>query len=108
MTNHGVPESLMNSAIDGCDSFFHMSEEEKLEFRGKHVLDPIRCGTSFNASVDEVLYWRDFLKVLVHPQFHFPKRPSGFRYFIATPISIVCLYHCLKNKRKHSLKKKKI
>ncbi|GMN58968.1 hypothetical protein TIFTF001_028068 [Ficus carica] len=78
VTNHGVPESLMNSAMDGCGGFFDMSEEEKLEFKGKHVLDPIRCGTSFNALVDEVLYWRDFLKVLVHPQFHFPKRPSGF------------------------------
>ncbi|EXC41811.1 putative 2-oxoglutarate/Fe(II)-dependent dioxygenase [Morus notabilis] len=76
--NHSVPERLIDAVIDGCKGFFDLAEEEKLEFKGKHVLDPIRYGTSFNASVDKVFYWRDFLKVFVHPQFHFPNKPSGF------------------------------
>lgn len=80
MINHGVPERLIDAVIDGCKGFFDLAEEEKLEFKGKHVLDPIRYGTSFNPSVDKVFYWRDFLKVFVHPQFHFPNKPSGFRY----------------------------
>ncbi|XP_050384516.1 2-oxoglutarate-dependent dioxygenase 19-like [Argentina anserina] len=76
--NHGVPEELMKAVMDGTLRFFDLSEEEKHEYEGKHVLDPIRCGTSFNASVDKVLFWRDFLKVLVHPEFHFPDKPTGF------------------------------
>ncbi|KAF5448454.1 hypothetical protein F2P56_028989, partial [Juglans regia] len=77
--NHGVPESQMKALIKACGEFFNLKEEEKQEFAGKHVLDSIRCGTSFNASVDKVLFWRDFLKVFVHPKFHSPTKPSGFR-----------------------------
>ncbi|KAF6166823.1 hypothetical protein GIB67_005699 [Kingdonia uniflora] len=77
--NHGVPESLMQGMLDACQSFFDLTEEEKLEFAGKHVLDPIRCGTSFNASEEKVFFWRDFLKVFVHPEFHAPSKPVGFR-----------------------------
>ncbi|GMN58969.1 hypothetical protein TIFTF001_028070 [Ficus carica] len=93
VTNHGVPESLMDGVIDGCRDFFDLSEEEKMEFVGKDVLDPIRCGTSFNASKENVFYWRDFLKVFVHPQFHFPNKPSGFRYFMATPKQISTFFY---------------
>lgn len=80
MINHGVEESLMERMVDACKRFFDLTEEEKKVFEGKHVLDPIRCGTSFNASVEKVLLWRDFLKVFVHPEFHSPNKPTGFRY----------------------------
>ncbi|XP_030538343.1 2-oxoglutarate-dependent dioxygenase 19-like isoform X3 [Rhodamnia argentea] len=76
--NHGVPESQMKAMFDMLTGFFDLTEEEKREFEGKHVLDPIRCGTSFNASVDKVFFWRDFLKVRVHPKFHSPTKPEGF------------------------------
>ena len=92
MTNHGVPERLINAVIEGCRGFFELSEEEKLEFEGKHVLDPIRYGTSFNASVDKVLCWRDYLKVVVHPHFHFPNKPSGFRYYQRIKRTIAMIY----------------
>ncbi|GMP38931.1 hypothetical protein CsSME_00009984 [Camellia sinensis var. sinensis] len=62
--------------VDACNGFFDLREEEKREFEGKHVLDPIRCGTSFNSKADKVFFWRDFLKVFVHPQFHFPNKPT--------------------------------
>ncbi|OMO85204.1 hypothetical protein CCACVL1_10364 [Corchorus capsularis] len=78
VTNHGVPESMMKAMIEACAAFFELPEEEKQEFEGKHVLDPIRCGTSFNASVDKVLFWRDFLKIFLHPHFHAPTKPSRF------------------------------
>ncbi|KAL7206050.1 hypothetical protein ACSBR2_018880 [Camellia fascicularis] len=78
VVNHGVPESLMKEMVDACNGFFDLREEEKREFEGKHVLDPIRCGTSFNSKADKVFFWRDFLKVFVHPQFHFPNKPTGF------------------------------
>ncbi|XP_021284391.1 protein DMR6-LIKE OXYGENASE 2-like [Herrania umbratica] len=76
--NHGVPESMMKAIIEACRGFFELTEEEKQQFEGKHVLDPIRCGTSFNVSVDKVLFWRDFLKVFQHPEFHSPNKPAAF------------------------------
>ncbi|GMI83762.1 DMR6-LIKE OXYGENASE 2 [Hibiscus trionum] len=79
VTNHGVPESLMKAMIEACRQFFELTEEEKGEYEGKHVLDPIRSGTSFNASVDKVLYWRDYLKIFQHPEFHSPNKPPAFR-----------------------------
>ncbi|XP_059648007.1 2-oxoglutarate-dependent dioxygenase 19-like [Cornus florida] len=76
--NHDVPVTLMKRVIDACNEFFNLAEDEKREYKGKHVLDPIRCGTSFNATAEKVFFWRDFLKVHVHPHFHFPNKPMGF------------------------------
>ncbi|GMI83761.1 Germination Insensitive to ABA Mutant 2, Gain-of-function in ABA-modulated Seed germination 2 [Hibiscus trionum] len=83
VTNHGVPESLMKAIIEACRGFFDLTEEEKREFQGKHVLDPIRYGTSFNAAVDKILCWRDYLKIFQHPQFHSPNKPPAFREIAA-------------------------
>ncbi|KAK6945785.1 Non-hem dioxygenase N-terminal domain [Dillenia turbinata] len=80
VTNHGIPEGMIKGMIEGLEDFFNLREEEKKEFRGKHVLDPIRCGTSsFNTSAEQVFFWRDFLRVFVHPDFHFPNKPLGVR-----------------------------
>ncbi|RAL49456.1 hypothetical protein DM860_012889 [Cuscuta australis] len=79
VVNHGIPESLIREVIEVTDKFFNMPEEEKKRFEGKHVLDPVRCGTSFNASKEKALFWRDFLKVFVHPEFHCPSDPRAFR-----------------------------
>ncbi|KAK8568333.1 hypothetical protein V6N12_006887 [Hibiscus sabdariffa] len=79
VTNHGVPESMMKGITAACREFFELTEEEKAEFEGKHVLDPIRYGTSVNASIDKVLCWRDYLKVFQHPEFHSPNKPPSFR-----------------------------
>ncbi|MBA0631666.1 hypothetical protein Godav_000521 [Gossypium davidsonii] len=79
VTNHGVPERMMKAIIEVCREFFELSEEEKRGIGGKHVLDPIRFGTSFNESVDEILCWRDYVKIFQHPEFHSPKKPPSFR-----------------------------
>nr|BAO27779.1 F3H2 protein [Reaumuria trigyna] len=78
VVNHGVGVDLMQAILDDCNEFFNLTTEEKLEFQGKHVLDPIRYGTSFNASVEKSYFWRDFLKAFVHPLFNFPNKPPGF------------------------------
>ncbi|XVE66584.1 hypothetical protein DITRI_Ditri08aG0090500 [Diplodiscus trichospermus] len=75
--NHGVPESMAKAMIETCRGFFELEEEEKQEFQGKNVLDPIRSGTSFNVSVEKVLLWRDFLKLFMHPEFHSPNKPPA-------------------------------
>uniref|UniRef100_A0A6N2LIE5 Fe2OG dioxygenase domain-containing protein n=1 Tax=Salix viminalis TaxID=40686 RepID=A0A6N2LIE5_SALVM len=62
----------------GAKVFFDLAEEEKQDkFKGNNVLDPIRSGTSFNVSVEKAFYWRDFLKVFVHPVFYSPTKPAG-------------------------------
>lgn len=79
LINHSVSKSLMEKMVDDFFAFFNLKEEEKQEYAGKDVMDPIRYGTSFNASMDKVLFWRDFLKIVVHPEFHSPDKPVGFR-----------------------------
>nr|XP_027112811.1 protein DMR6-LIKE OXYGENASE 2-like isoform X1 [Coffea arabica] len=78
VVNHGIPESLMNAIFDVTNEFFNLAEEEKMGYETKHVLDPIRYGTSFNASKEQIFLWRDFLKVFVHPDFHCPRSPRVF------------------------------
>ena len=70
----------MKSMMEGVREFFNLSDEEKRQFQGKDVTDPIRFGSSFNAAVEKVHCWRDFLKVSVHPEFHFPHKPPGLSY----------------------------
>ena len=80
MVNHGVPESVMKGMLGVCEAFFNLTNEEKKEFQGtRDVLDPIKCGTSFNVAIDKVLLWRDFIKVIAHPDFYSPHKPAGFR-----------------------------
>ncbi|KAK7824149.1 2-oxoglutarate-dependent dioxygenase 19 [Quercus suber] len=76
--NHGVPESLTKAMIESFQEFFNLPEEEKQEFHGNHVMDPIRCGTGFNPSMDKVNLWRDYLKCFTYPEFHSPNKPAGF------------------------------
>ncbi|KAH7524878.1 hypothetical protein FEM48_Zijuj06G0165900 [Ziziphus jujuba var. spinosa] len=79
LINHGVPESLMKNMIDVCQGFFNLPEEEKKVYQSRNLLDPIKYGTSFNAEIDKVLLWRDFLKVISHPRFHSLPKPEGYR-----------------------------
>nr|XP_043625980.1 2-oxoglutarate-dependent dioxygenase 19-like [Erigeron canadensis] len=77
--NHGVPETLMKMVIEKSHGFFNLTEKEKKDFEGKDVFDPIKYGTSFNNKKDEVIYWRDYLKINLHPEFHCPNKPLGLR-----------------------------
>ncbi|GFY89431.1 hypothetical protein Acr_06g0013710 [Actinidia rufa] len=78
LVNHGVPESLMKAVLDGCKEFFNLPMEEKMKFADKDIWKPIRFGTGVDVKVEKFFTWRDFIKVFVHPQFHFPKKPIGF------------------------------
>ncbi|KAL2343824.1 hypothetical protein Fmac_005109 [Flemingia macrophylla] len=79
LINHSVSNTILENMVDHVFAFFNLREEEKQEYAGKDVMDPIRYGTSSNVSMDKVLFWRDFLKVVVHPEFHSPHKPLGFR-----------------------------
>lgn len=80
LVNHGVGESLMKELIEVTDEFFKMAEEDKWKYKGEQVFDPIKYGTSFNyTSKETTFYWRDYLKLSVHPKFHSPDQPNNFR-----------------------------
>ncbi|KAI5386025.1 hypothetical protein KIW84_072556 [Lathyrus oleraceus] len=91
LINHFVSKSLVEKMVDQVFAFFNLREEEKQEYAGKEVVDPIRYGTSFNASEDRVLFWRDFVKIIVHPEFHSPVKPSGFRFLLILSITFLIL-----------------
>ncbi|KAI4337652.1 hypothetical protein L6164_016038 [Bauhinia variegata] len=78
LINHGVSETLWDKLMSASHHFFDLTEEEKTEYAGRQLFDPIRYGTSFNLNVDKTLFWRDYLKIHVHPQFHAPTKPPGF------------------------------
>ncbi|KAF3447279.1 hypothetical protein FNV43_RR12460 [Rhamnella rubrinervis] len=80
--NHGVPQKVMDDMIRGSQGFFDLIDEEKHEYAGRALFEPIRWGTSFNATADKAFFWRDFLKVHVHPHFNAPKSPTGFSEII--------------------------
>lgn len=84
LINHTVSKILMEKMVDQVFAFFNLKEEEKQEYVGnyKDVTDPIRYGTGFDVSGDNVLFWRDFLKLIVHPEFHSPDKPPGFRFML--------------------------
>ncbi|MCL7037404.1 hypothetical protein MKW94_009785 [Papaver nudicaule] len=82
VVNHGVPESLKEELINSCMNFFDLSKEEKSVYEVENaidpcILDPIICGTNFNPASESVSFWRDYLRVLVHPVFHSPPKPEG-------------------------------
>ncbi|KAI3883354.1 hypothetical protein MKW92_039600 [Papaver armeniacum] len=82
VTNHGVPESMKEELINSCMSFFDLSPEEKSVYEVENaldpcILDPIICGTNFNPASKSVSFWRDYLRILVHPVFHSPPKPEG-------------------------------
>lgn len=89
-----MPETLREKMVRVGQSFFDLSKEEKMEFAGEKILDPIRYGTSFNLMVDTALFWRDYLKCLVHPHLNAPSKPPGLRY---TPFLITTFKNFLTN-----------
>ncbi|KAK8969074.1 putative 2-oxoglutarate/Fe(II)-dependent dioxygenase [Platanthera guangdongensis] len=80
VVNHGVTEEMRAAMMDAFVGFFDLAAEEKDEYLGRRVMDPIRTGTSFNSTVEDAPYWRHFLKIWVHPVFHSPTKPTVFRY----------------------------
>ncbi|KAI9200242.1 hypothetical protein LWI28_004819 [Acer negundo] len=76
--NHGVAKTVRDEMLRASKSFFDQTEEHMQEYAGKKLFDPVRWGTSFNRAVDNTFFWRDYLKVHVHPHFNAPQNPPGF------------------------------
>lgn len=79
LVNHGVPDSVIERALNGISDFFDLTEEEKMDYEKKDSTDRIRWGLGFSPGDHEAVK-REYLKVLPHPKFQGPAKPSGFRY----------------------------
>ncbi|KAJ1382796.1 Oxoglutarate/iron-dependent dioxygenase [Sesbania bispinosa] len=79
LTNHGIPENLMEEMTKKSHEFHDLPVEEKEEFCDKGPLAPIKYSTSFDPQVEKVHYWRDYLKAITFPELNFPNKPPGYR-----------------------------
>lgn len=79
LTNHGIPEKLMEELMKKSREYHDLPMEEKEEFGDSDPFAPIKHGTSFCPQVEKVHYWRDYLKAFTFPEFNFPHKIPGYR-----------------------------
>ncbi|XP_061349302.1 2-oxoglutarate-dependent dioxygenase 19-like [Gastrolobium bilobum] len=79
LTNHGIPENLIQEVMRYSKEFHDLPVEAKNEYGDKGTFSPIRHGTSFHPQAEKHHFWRDYLKVITHPEFNFPNKPPGYR-----------------------------
>lgn len=76
LVNHGVPDSVIEGALEGIADFFEVTkEEERKEYVKSSPADRIMWGLNSHAGEN-----REYLKVVAHPQFHCPAKPASLRY----------------------------
>lgn len=72
--NHAIPGTVINGIIDKLFEFFDLPEDYKHKYYTKDPTDLIRWG---KGNINHVS--REFVKMAVHPTFHCPSNPPGFR-----------------------------
>ncbi|KAG4403549.1 hypothetical protein AAZX31_01G125200 [Glycine max] len=74
LVNHTIPDGVFDNILKGVSDFFNQTTlDERRNYSKKFPLDKIRW--ELNSSAGEN---REYLKVVAHPQYHFPSNPSGF------------------------------
>ncbi|KAK7282574.1 hypothetical protein RIF29_11471 [Crotalaria pallida] len=79
LTNHGIPENVIEDVMNKSHEFHDMPLEEREEFADKGPFSPIKYGTNVFPNAEKVHYWRDYLRVITSPEFNFPHKPPGFK-----------------------------
>ncbi|KAL8464169.1 hypothetical protein ACS0TY_033912 [Phlomoides rotata] len=81
LVNHGVAEELMNATFSALKEFMSLGVEEKKEFAGKDVVDPIRYRGFDLTDIPNQPFtlWREKLWLDVNPKFHCPHKPQSLR-----------------------------
>lgn len=78
LVNHGITDEVLDNMLKGVSDFFNQTTlDERKIYSKRSPLDKIRW--ELNSYTGEN---REYLKVVAHPQYHFPSKPSGFRYII--------------------------
>ncbi|KAI9077558.1 hypothetical protein K1719_040490 [Acacia pycnantha] len=74
LVNHQIPEKLLDDLFKGISEFFDPSTlEERKIYSKKDPMDRIRWGQNYSSGEN-----REYIKVIAHPQYHFPPNPSSF------------------------------
>ncbi|KAJ6681581.1 2-OXOGLUTARATE (2OG) AND FE(II)-DEPENDENT OXYGENASE SUPERFAMILY PROTEIN-RELATED [Salix koriyanagi] len=72
LVNHGVPDTVIEGALEGIAEFFEVTKvEEKKEYRKSNPADRIMWGLNCHAGEN-----REYLKVVAHPHLHCPAKPA--------------------------------
>ncbi|VAH50212.1 unnamed protein product [Triticum turgidum subsp. durum] len=83
VTNHGIPEAVVEGMLRVAREFFHLPESERLKCYSDDPKKAIRLSTSFNVRTEKVSNWRDFLRLHCYPLESFvdqwPSNPPAFR-----------------------------
>lgn len=83
VTNHGVPEGVIEKIMKVTREFFGLPESEKLKSYSTDPFKASRLSTSFNVNSEKVSNWRDFLRLHCHPIEDYikewPSNPPSFR-----------------------------
>ncbi|CAI9113044.1 OLC1v1013571C1 [Oldenlandia corymbosa var. corymbosa] len=83
VVNHEIPETLTNPLFDACDEFFDLPEEEKQRFQTKNPRFPFMVRSTIGAEHEKVLFWRDYFRFFVHPEFYCPDKPQQFNDLVS-------------------------
>ncbi|XP_054788323.1 2-oxoglutarate-dependent dioxygenase 19-like [Prosopis cineraria] len=76
LVNHGIPDRVPDNLFKGISEFFDpMNSDERKLYRKKDPRERIRGDISSSNSHGDN---REYLKVMTHPQCHFPSHPFGF------------------------------
>ncbi|XAR61115.1 Hyoscyamine (6S)-dioxygenase [Bertholletia excelsa] len=89
LTNHGVPEELMQDVLKIGKEFIDLSSEEKLE--SVQISGDYRLKSSIDYNNEKVHYWRDNFRHPCHPLDEhlqrWPKKPARYRDVVG-PFSV--------------------
>ncbi|CAI9302524.1 unnamed protein product [Lactuca saligna] len=61
--NHGIPQMVLNDALETAFNFFNLPTNEKEKYMSNDVHKPVRYGTSIKDGEDKIQFWRVFLKL---------------------------------------------
>ncbi|KAM0830779.1 hypothetical protein ACQ4PT_065990 [Festuca glaucescens] len=88
VTNHGIPEAVVEGMLSVAREFFHLPESERLKCYSDDPKKAVRLSTSFNVRTEKVSNWRDFLRLHCYPLESFvdqwPSNPPAFRQVVGT------------------------
>ncbi|GMH09611.1 hypothetical protein Nepgr_011452 [Nepenthes gracilis] len=83
ITNHGIPETLIDDLLRVTREFFRMPENERQKTYSDDPTKSVRLSTSFNVNSEKVSNWRDFLRLHCYPLedyvHQWPSNPPSFR-----------------------------
>ena len=84
IVNHGVPERLMEDMMNVAREFFEMPVQDRAGLYSEDQKKDVHICTSFNRTKEEVLNWRDCLRLVCQYPLEesvesWPQKPANYR-----------------------------